>query len=148
MKGNTYDSEIIQDAIWAVTDGESVAAINMQNDKEKSLREFICEVTGQENVWYELDRNYEETTSREIIPVTKEVFGNIAYEVRQTGKVVLQVAKVDGHVIRELGGGMPISRTGSYEFHFSMKVQGWEEGTYFVQLKIGESIFHKVAFEV
>lgn len=148
MKGKTYDPDVIQNAIWSVTDDESVAGINTQNEQERSLREFVCETTGQENVWYDLDRNYQETASREIIPITKEVSGNIAYEVNQTGKVLLQVTEEDGKVIRELGGGMPVTNIGSYKFRFSMKVQGWDEGTYFVQLKLGDEVFHKVAFEV
>lgn len=148
MKGKGHEPSIIQEAIWAVTDGENVAGISMQNDNEKALREFVCDITGQENVWYDLDRDYQETETREIVTETKQVSGNIAYEVNETGDVVMQVTKEDGTVIRELGGGMPIANVGSYKFRFNMKVQGWERGVYFVQLKLEDNVFHKVAFEV
>lgn len=148
MKGKGHDPSVIQEAVWAVTDGASVAGISMQNDSEKALREFVCNVTGQKNVWYDLDREYQETETREIVPETREVSGNIAYEVNETGNVVMQVTKEDGTVIRELGGGMPIANVGSYKFRFNMKVQGWERGVYFVQLKLEDDVFHKVAFEV
>ena len=60
----------------------------------------------------------------------------------------MQVTEEDGTVIRELGGGMPITDIGNYKFRFRMKVVGWEHGTYFVQLKLKDNVFHKVAFEV
>jgi hypothetical protein len=148
MDGKTYSPSVIQDAIWAVTDELDVAGISMNEPGEKELREFICNTLGIENVWYDLDRQYEQTAQREIIPRTTEVSGDIAYEADETGEVVMQVTEEDGTVIRELGGGMPVTRIGSYKFHFSMKVQGWESGLYFVQLKIQDNVFHKVAFEV
>jgi len=147
MKGKKYEPSIIQEAIWAITDGQSVAGISMNTPKEKELREFICATTGKENVWYDLDRNYTETPERQIIPETKKVSGNIAYEVTQKGNILLQVTEEDGTVIRELGG-MPVNQTGNYNFNFSMEVQGWERGLYFVQLKLEDDVFHKVAFEV
>lgn len=148
MQGKNYHPSVVQNAIWSITDGENVAGISMNDPEEKALREFICETTGMENVWYDLDREYRQTESREIIPETKQVAGDIAYEVNETGKVVLQVVEEDGTVIRELGGGMPITHTGSYKFRFSMKVQGWDRGLYFVQLKLADDVFHKVTFEV
>lgn len=148
MKGKGYDSDVVQEAIWSVTDGSNVAGISMQNEKEKALREFLCETLGKENVWYDLDRDFQQTASREIVPETRSIAGDIAYEVTQTGNVAMQVVTEEGEVIRELGGGMPIEHTGSYKFRFSMKVQGWDRGLYFVQLKLEDTVFHKVAFEV
>jgi hypothetical protein len=147
MNDKNYTSSTIQDAIWSISDNLGVAGISMEDPKEKELREFLCEVKGIENVWYNLDRNYTETPERQIIPETKKVSGNIAYEVTQKGNIVLQVTEEDGTVIRELSG-MPVNHTGSYNFNFSMEVQGWERGLYFVQLKLEDDVFHKVVFEV
>ena len=148
MDGKRYAPSVIQDAVWALTDGVDVAGISSSLPAEKELRTFICNTLGIENVWYDLDRSYEQTPDREIVPRTVEVSGDIAYEAEETGEVVMQVTEEDGTVIRELGGGMPVTRVGNYKFRFSMKVQGWESGLYFVQLKIQDNVFHKVAFEV
>ena len=63
MKGKEYSSSLIQEAVWAVTDDSNVAGISMQNEREKELREFICEATGRKNVWYDLDREYQQDKS-------------------------------------------------------------------------------------
>ena len=142
MSGKEFETDIIQDAIWSVTDGSSIASIDRSNPKCEELRKYLSEITGQEDVWYDLDRDHYANESREIVAETKEVSGNIAYEATQTGSVKMQVTTEEGRVIRELGGGMPISRLGKYKFRFSMKVQGWDQGVYFVQLKLGDNVFH------
>lgn len=144
-----FSDDIKQTALWCVSDQDDVSGIYENGNKEvEKLREHVCSLTGQEDVWYNTDPTYSVDENRNIIQETTKVEGLIAYTVTKTGNMKMEICKENGEVFRSLGGTSPISNLGEYRFNFSVKVQGWESGTYSVRLKIGDDVFHQQDFEI
>ncbi|RYM35470.1 hypothetical protein ERX46_00325 [Brumimicrobium glaciale] len=144
-----FNDDLKQTALWCVVEDDDVSGIYEDGNNEVTkLREFICSLTGKENVWYNSDPTYSIDENRNIIQETTKVEGLLAYTVTKTGNMRMQVLKENGEVIRDYDGEMPISHLGNYNFNFSLKVSGWESGKYSVQLKIGNDVIHTEAFVI
>lgn len=144
-----FNEDIKQTAVWCVSNNEDVSGIYQNGNKQvEKLREYVCSLTGQENVWYNTNPTYSVDENRNIIQETTKIEGLISYTVTRTGDVRMEVCKENGEVIRSLGGSTPISHLGEYSFNFSLKVKGWQSGKYSVKLKIGDDVIHQEGFEI
>lgn len=149
LNNKSFDEDVKQTALWCVSNNADVSGIYHSGNKEvEKLRSYVCSLTGQENVWYNTNPNYTIDEERNIIQETTKVEGLIAYDVTRTGSMRMEVCKENGEVIRTLGGSTPISNLGTYRFNFSIKVKGWDSGTYSVRLKINDTVFHQEDFEI
>jgi hypothetical protein len=144
-----YSDDIKQTALWCVSDGADVSGIYLNGNKEvENLREQVCTLTGQKNVWYNTNPTYSIDENRNIIQETTKVEGLISYNVTSTGNMKMEVCKENGEVLRTLGSSTPISRLGEYRFQFNVKVKGWQSGNYSVRLKINNKVIHQEDFEI
>lgn len=137
-----------QSAIWAVSDNESVSDIYPDNKESKGLRTFVCDLTGQKDVWFNTKKNYEVTASREIVSEPVLITGEVKYVVEAPGKVYCSVYDADGNVMLELVKGTQIPYAADLSFEFQGKVKGWEEGDYFVKVFLDEKEIHSQMFTV
>lgn len=144
-----FNDDTKQTALWCVVGDDDVSGIYQDGNNEvKKLREFVCSLTGKENVWYNTDPVYSIDENRNIVQETTEIEGLLSYKVTKTGNMTMEVLGEDGELFKALGGEMPVSRTGDYSFNFKLSVTGWRSGKYSVQLKIGEEVIHKEAFVI
>lgn len=144
-----FSDDIKQTALWSVSDHSDVSGIYENGNKEvQELREYICSLTGQENVWYNTNPTYSVDENRNIIQETTKVEGLISYTVQRTGNMKMEVCKENGEVLRSLSSNTPITNIGEYRFNFSVKVKGWQSGKYNVRLKIDNEIIHQKDFEI
>lgn len=149
MNQKGFSRNIIQSALWSVSDGATFSGIyEKDNKKVEELRAAICALTGREDDWYNTDATYELSETREIVSEVTKIEGLISYEVKETGSLKMEVCKSDGEVIRTLASSTPVQQLGDYRFNFNLKVQGWEKGSYSVRLKINNNVFHEQEFEV
>ncbi len=149
INGKGYSEDTKQSAIWAVSDGETIAAIfEKDKDEVKELREYVCDITERPNPWYNTVQEYRVTETRSIETLPVEVFGELEYEVTEKGKMRLSVYKSDGGLVRDIFKDVAINHTGQTTFNFKGKVQGWEKGGYEVKVFINEKEIHKMPFEV
>ncbi|PWH85589.1 hypothetical protein [Brumimicrobium oceani] len=138
-----------QTALWCVAGDDDVSGIYEDgNDEVKNLREYVCSLTGKENVWYNTDPVYTVDENRNIVQETTKIEGLLSYKVTKTGNMTMEVLGEDGELFQALGGEMPVSRTGDYSFNFKLSVRGWRSGKYSVQLKIGNEVIHKEDFVI
>lgn len=144
-----FNNDVKQTALWSVSDGGSVSGIYQDgNESVEKLREYVCSLTGQENVWYNTNPTYSVDENRNIIQETTKVEGVLSYNVTKTGNMKMEICKENGEVLSSLGAGTPIANSGEYRFNFSVKVKGWESGKYSVQLKIDDQVIHKKYFSI
>ncbi len=149
MNQKGFSRNIIQSALWSVSDGATFSGIyEKNNEKVEELRAAICALTGREDDWYNTDATYELSETRQIVSEVTKIEGLISYEVKETGSLKMEVCKSDGEVIRTLASSTPVQHLGEYRFNFNLKVQGWERGSYSVRLKINNNVFHEQEFEV
>lgn len=124
------DKQLMQSAIWALEKGEPVACIYKRNNPEvASLREYICSITGKENVWYNRQEELTVTEDLRIVSNPLAVSGEI--------KIVLEKPmQIDGYVIDAAGEKVWSYPSkidlpeGDIQFWFELAVEHWEEGTY------------------
>jgi hypothetical protein len=144
-----FSDDIKQTTLWCVSNKADVSGIYQNGNKQvEKLREYVCSLTGKENVWYNSNPTYSIDENRNIIQETTKIEGLLSYTVTRTGNMKMEVCKENGEVLRTLGGSTPISNLGEYRFNFSVKVKGWKSGKYSVQLKIGDEVIHKEVFEI
>lgn len=149
INGKGYSEDTKQNAIWAVSDGETIAAI-FEDDKEevKELRDYVCDITERPNPWYNAVQEYRVTETRHIESSPVEILGVLEYEIKEKGKMRLSVYKSNGDLVRDLFKDVAINHTGETAFNFKGKVQGWEKGGYEVKVFINEKEIHVMPFEV
>ncbi len=130
LKG--LDDHVIQQAIWCVTDSESVSNVYTEDPKvSKTLRNYLCSLTGQKDTWYNTQRAISVDANNNIIRVAKEIKGDIVLE--STVPVELQGAVMDstGKVIFQ-NPNKTRCPAGKIKFEFKLKVEGWAPGEYAV----------------
>jgi hypothetical protein len=149
INGKGYSDGTKQNAIWAVSDEETIAAI-FENDKEevKELRNYVCDLTERPNPWYNSVQEYRITETRHIESSPVEIVGMLEYEVKEAGKMRLSVYKSNGELVRDIFKDVAINHTGETAFNFKGKVKGWEKGGYQVKVFINEKEIHMMPFEV
>lgn len=142
-------SSVKQTAIWCVTDNADVSGIYEENNEEVSeLRDYVCNLTGIENVWYNTDPTYSVDVNRNIIHAITKVEGHLSYTVTKTGNLAMEICNEEGEIIRTFGGTSRITHLGDFNFNFSLAVQGWESGSYSVHVKIGSDEIHRTSFQI
>jgi len=149
INGKGFSEDAKQSAIWAVSDGETIAAI-FEEDKEevKELRNYVCEITERPNPWYNTVQEYRVTETRRIETSPVVIEGMLEYEVKEPGKMRLSVYKENGELVRDVFKDVEIAHTGVTSFNFKGKVKGWDEGGYEVKVFINEKMIHFMPFEV
>lgn len=140
--------DVLQNGIWAITDNSDVGSIFAEGQPEvTAFREWICKLTGRDNVWYNtvLDTRLDE--ERRIVRTAVSVQGQVMLNRRES--LTLQ-----GHVENELGEvvwsferatRMP---AGTARFRFSLEVEGWQSGGYAVVYKSGEEEIIRQEFRI
>lgn len=148
ISGKEISNESKQSAIWAVSDGESISAIYPKNEKDKELRKFVCDLTGQDNVWFNTQNNYSVTEDRTIVREPTLITGEVNYKVTAPGKIYCSVYNADGEVKLELVKGSPIPYAANLSFEFEGKVKGWQSGDYYVKVFLDDKEIHSQKFTV
>lgn len=145
-KGISDDNK--QAAVWAISDGESVSDIYPSNTQSKELRKYICNLTGQEDVWFNTKKVYQVSSTREIVSEPVLITGDVKYKVEAPGKVYCSVYDAEGNVMIELVKGTQIPYAADLSFEFQGKVKGWDAGDYFVKVFLDEKEIHVQKFTV
>lgn len=149
MHDKKFDDEVKQNAVWCVSDNHSVSDIWSENpDEVKSLREELCKITGQKNVWYS---NKNKVTVDESGIINREpvlVSGEISMTIDHPISFTREILHEDGSVMFTFPGETNVTRTGKFAYDFELTVRGWEEGKYFVQLRNGDQVLLKQEFKV
>lgn len=148
ISGKSINEDDKQSAIWAVSDGESVSAISSGNEKSKGLRQFVCELLGQKDVWFDTRSNYSVTEDRRIVVEPVLITGEVVYKVEKPGKIFCSVYDEAGNVMIDLVKGSQIPYAAELSFEFQGKVKGWSNGNYYVKVFLDEKEIHSQKFTV
>ncbi|MCI5057449.1 MAG: hypothetical protein MRY83_15140 [Flavobacteriales bacterium] len=148
VKNNIADSRgPIQHAIWSISDGKSVSSICPKRDSiVRQLRTLVCEVTGQEDVWYDVERKISVINGREIIAEPLEVSGNIKMENDKKMEVRGILINEQEEIIWSYPDPIKLPE-GNIEFWFKLTVKNWPEGDYRISyLKNSSDTIHQQTF--
>ena len=146
LRNNKINSSQYQQAIWCVTDGKSVSNI-VNNGHSSELREYVSELTGQENTWYSTPQNVRVNSNGSIVSTTKTITGEISFLCKKGTQVFQDVHDGTGQKLISTEPYRTI-RDGNITYTFTIKVKGWEEGDYYVRLHDGRREIKKYSFQI
>jgi len=128
-----HNQDLMQAAIWTVTDGNSVSSVyDPHNDVAvQDLRSFICDLTKQEDVWYNTKRETFVNAQRIIVSAPIEVTGNIALNSPTPVTMCGVVIKENGDEMWAFPNSIPLPQ-GKVKFKFKLEVDNWAQGNYFI----------------
>jgi len=142
------EHNVLQNAIWAITDNSDVGSIYAEGQPEVTkFREWICKLTGRENVWYNtvLDTRLDE--ERRIVRTAVSVRGQVMLNRRESLTLQGHVENEQGEVVWsfERANRLP---AGTLRFRFSLEVEGWQSGGYALVYKSGTEEIIRQEFRI
>lgn len=142
------NDDLIQQAVWAVTDQEDISSIYDPGNKDAAaLRKFVCDLTGQEDVWYNTQVLIREDGDRRIVRDPQIVSGELAIRTEAQLTMTAVVMNESGEVIYNKPGTTNLPK-GNVNFGFSIQVDGWSPGTYAVVYSAGSKTMLRKAFTI
>jgi hypothetical protein len=125
------DKSTIQFAVWSITDDNPVSYISTADSASRTLRRYLCNITGQTAPWYNNTADIVETPQRVFEIISREISGEISF--RATGRVEMQGTVQDstGKVVFTNPNKLN-APGGNITFWYRLRVEGWEKGKYYV----------------
>lgn len=120
----------LQDAIWAVSDGNSIANIFAETAEDKNLRAYVAETTGRTNPWYTSPQNHQLNASRNIVSETVKIEGDLVFSLPETTTFYQEIRNKAGEVQLKGTKTLTLTKGENIKFHFRIEVTGWEKGEY------------------
>lgn len=126
------DEDVIQHAVWSVTDNSSIGYIDIgDTTKERLLRERLVSLTGQKMPWYETDSRIERTPEREFVIRSTTVEGELSFYSKEAVDMQGMVKDSTGKIVHTNPNRIT-GPHGNVTFWYKLSVQGWEAGKYYV----------------
>lgn len=148
-KGKTFESNVLQDAVWSLTNGNSVSNIYSSNEKDtvvRDLRSLLFKLTGQKETWYQSPQERIVSEDRNINSETLHIHGDLEFNGTK-GKNVHQEIWSSSKKIFQMDD-YTLKFTGKTSFKFNLKVKGWEKGNYEVRVYEGANLIKTFEFVV
>lgn len=144
------DQNLIQDAIWNLCNKEVPSSLyDESNVHVAELRKMICSINQVEEPWYEKKRRIQIDEQRQVQRLPVSVEAKLAYKVEKPGgKLSYDVINAQGEVIRTYQSKAVFSEKGEYNMGFKLTVEGWDEGSYTLILKMDQKVLKEYPFEV
>ncbi|MCO5258808.1 MAG: hypothetical protein M9916_01570 [Crocinitomicaceae bacterium] len=150
LKTNNPSKTNYQNAVWALTDRESISSIEVKNDADNKLREFIAKQTNRTNPWHTNVQNMNVVPGRPIERRTMAVSGHL--DVTTTKDIPFHFVVVNdrGEEKQIINTNQTIEKNIKNTFRFALTVQGWEKGKYKINIQSKEdgSIIKAFDFEI
>jgi len=148
LKGKTYGDDVLQDAVWCISNQHNVSDIYAPDPtKIKPLRDELCKITGQKDTWYSTPQRHTVDADGHISHVTTEVNGLIKFKAAKEVKIHNEIHDATGKLILKNPNEFTV-KPGNVEYEFGIKVQGWEKGTYYVEVYEDTRVIHKQEFKL
>jgi hypothetical protein len=132
-KYKIQDKGAIQEAVWCVTDDESIANVHLGDPAQnKALRSLLAKVTRKEIPWHSASREIETDEAGNISTRTTTVFGNISFANPKPRTIQSKVVNAEGVTKFTNGKSHTIPIADNVKLNFEVSVSGWKKGNYSV----------------
>lgn len=147
ISNNPVSKYNYQEAVWAISDNQSINNMTVDTPEDKSFRKFMSGLTSQKESWYSSPQETTVDPYGNINRETVRISGGLKFD--SDGATIVYQAICDS-TGKELfkGPERHIRKVKDVEMTFSIKVKGWEKGNYEVRVMRGESILKKFPFTV
>ena len=144
-----FDDHAIQEAVWCVSDSQSVAYIYSDHpERSMELLKFVAELTGQEIPWHSVKRIHSASGGFiQTHPVL--VTGSVTFSTTKETTLKSKIVDADGQLVFENRDTSTFPPTNRAKLNFKLSVAGWSEGTYYVvYYDQDDQVLLKKAFEI
>lgn len=132
-KYKVRDKHTIQEAVWCITDNESIANVHLEDPaKSKALRSLLAKITHKENPWHSASREIETNEDGMISTRTTNVFGNVSFKNPKPRTIKSKVVNAAGEIKFSNGKSHTIPVADNVKLNFQVTVSGWAKGNYSV----------------
>jgi hypothetical protein len=145
VKGKKYTDDILQDAVWSLSDDHSVS--NIYGADVRPLREELCKIKGTTDTWYSTPQHHTVDAEGNISHETVQVSGTIKFKAEKAGKITSEIHDATGKVVTKNPNSLSFP-AGNIEYDFNIKVGGWVKGKYTVHLMNNGEEIHKQEFSI
>lgn len=134
IKDNEVDVHNMQEAIWCITDNESIANVYTKDTAVNSkLKKLLSELTNQKIPWYNTRRNLTVDTYGNINRNPVELKGEIVFSTTKKTIIKSKITNEQGELMHNYNKDFTVPRAiKDIELTFSLSVKGWEKGKYYV----------------
>lgn len=149
MNGKTFSDGVSQEAVWCVSDGNSVSGIyNEEGSPTNDLRKEVCRITKQKDVWFSKRSNHTIAEDGFINSDPVSVEGMIEFRTEAPMDITALIKSGNGSNDYKLPGSMHVPRAGKFAYDFNLRVKGWEKGKYEVVINGGDKVLLVQEFEI
>jgi hypothetical protein len=147
MKDKNIDKKSYQDAVWAVTDGRSISNIQADDKVTKDFRLYVAKLLGKEDTWYTSPQQYSVDPRGNINSETVVISGELKFASDGLSPVHEEIYDKDGNKLYSTNASTP-RKSQNVTMNFTVRVKGWEVGTYTVKVMQGTVALKSFDFQV
>lgn len=128
------DIHNMQEAIWCITDNESIANV-YTNDTAVNikLKQLLAELTGQKIPWYNTKRDLIVDEQGNINRNSIDLKGEVIFSTTKRTIIKSKIIKESGDLIHQYQKDFTVPKAiKDIELTFSVTVKGWDKGKYYV----------------
>lgn len=133
IKKNPADKIAFQDAVWAITDKESISTMPNNSHEDRAFRSHVADLSGQENTWYTSPSRNSIDPLGNINRETVQISGELSFEAGKAMRVHEEIQNGSGQTIIKSEHHMQL-RGGNVTYQFNIRVRGWQKGVYYVKV--------------
>lgn len=147
LASERYGEQAMQQAIWAVSDGNPISGIDTDDaTATQVLRRFVSALTGRPVPWYTTAFAPAEA-GRAFNPSATRVTGRVDFQQRHAGVLSIVVKDATGRTLHVLDEGRDL-RQGTYAIDVAVAVRGWPPGRYSICFATDGVLLKKQEFEL
>lgn len=134
MDENKIGIHNTQEAIWCITDNESIANVYTEDTAVNSkLKRLLSELTGQKIPWYNTKRDLVVDERGNINRNPIDLKGQVIFSTNKKTIIKSKIINESGDLIHQYNKDFTIPKAiKDIELTFGVSVKGWEKGKYFV----------------
>ena len=132
-KNKNLKNGVIQEAIWCVTNNNSVGNIYSDDPKDViELKKAVSEITGLKIPWQSTKRNLVTNTDGYIVAEPVKITGKVIFSTEKPTKLSGKIINSENVEVYKLQDSTSIPKVTNARMKFNVSVKGWDKGKYFV----------------
>jgi hypothetical protein len=140
-----YTSYTAQQAIWTISDNNSLASISGGDKNEvNNFQNFVSKITGRTIPSYTI--TYTQENDNNVIGKVTKVEGTFDYTVLLSGKVTIGIYDSNGHLVQSLIQDVPHTK-GKCKLHYIFKTQDLAPGAYYAKMNMNGKVEQEMEIE-
>lgn len=147
LKTNKTDKATYQEAVWAITDAHSISSIYSDKTDVRDFRTFMAGLTGQKDTWFSSPQEYSLDSRGNINRETVRISGELTFDSDGESPIHQELCDAEGKVLFTSNSSTP-RKSKDVKMSFSIRVQGWEKGNYYVKIMDGTKELKRFDFVV